>query len=78
MNRKIKVLWDFRGPDALQIAEHHKLHLQEYADQQHLSLINIGVDQHSDFFTSAFITINEADLLQVRDQLKPQRAVLAT
>jgi len=77
MNRKIKVLWDFRGPDAAKIAEHHKLHLQEYADQKQLILMDIGLEQHSEFFTSAFITVNEADLIQVRDELKPQRAVLA-
>jgi len=77
MNRKIKVLWDFRGPDATKIAEHHKLHLQEYADQKQLILMDIGLEQHSEFFTSAFITVNEADLIQVRDELKPQRAVLA-
>ena len=77
MNRKIKVLWDFRGPDAAKIAEHHKLHLQEYADQKQLILMDIGLEKHSEFFTSAFITVNEADLIQVRDELKPQRAVLA-
>ncbi len=77
MNRKIKVLWDFRGPDALKIAEHHRIHLQEYADQQQLVLIEIGVQVHTDYFASAFMTIDESDLLSVRDQLKPQRAVLA-
>ena len=77
MNRKIKVLWDFRGPDALKIAEHHRIHLQEYADQQRLVLIDIGVEKHSDYFTSAYMTIHETDVLQIRDQLKPQRAVLA-
>ncbi len=77
MNRKIKVLWDFRGPDATKIAEHHKLHLQEYADQKELVLMDIGLEQHSEFFASAFITVNESDIIQVRDELKPQRAVLA-
>ena len=68
MNRKIKVLWDFRGPDAAKIAEHHKLHLQEYADQKQLILMDIGLEKHSEFFTSAFITVDEADLIQVRDE----------
>ena len=30
MNQKIKLIWDFRGPDALQIAKHHVIHLEEY------------------------------------------------
>ena len=77
MNRKIKVLWDFRGPDGLKIAEHHKVHLQEFADREQLQLLDIGIQKHSDYFVSAFLTIHESDLLKVRDQLKPQRAVVA-
>ncbi len=77
MNRKIKVLWDFRGPDGLKIAEHQKVHLQEFADREQLQLLDIGIQKHSDYIVSAFLTIHESDLLKVRDQLKPQRAVVA-
>ena len=27
-NRKIKLIWDFRGPDAQATAEHHTIHLR--------------------------------------------------
>ena len=77
VNRKIKVLWDFRGPDARKIAEHHKLHLQEFADSEHIQLLDIGIQEHSDFFAAAYLTVHESDLLLVRDRLKPQRAVIA-
>ena len=29
--RKLKLIWDFRGPDALKTAEHHEIHLKEYS-----------------------------------------------
>ena len=34
MPKKIKLLWDFRGPEAFKIAEHHCIHLREYAEKE--------------------------------------------
>ena len=31
MSRKIKLLWDFRGPDAKETAKHHTIHLKDFA-----------------------------------------------
>jgi len=31
LKRKIKLIWDFRGPEALEIARHHVVHLEEFA-----------------------------------------------
>lgn len=31
MEKHIKLIWDFRGPEAQKIAEHHVIHLKEYA-----------------------------------------------
>jgi hypothetical protein len=30
MSRKIKLIWDFRGPASAKTAEHHEIHLKEY------------------------------------------------
>ena len=36
LERKIKLLWDFRGPDALETAKHHTIHLKEFAAIENL------------------------------------------
>ena len=28
--KRVKLIWDFRGPNATKIAEHHDIHLKEY------------------------------------------------
>ncbi|NNJ88458.1 MAG: hypothetical protein HKP53_03580, partial [Eudoraea sp.] len=38
MSRKIKLLWDFRGPDASEIAKHHALHLADFVKIESLAL----------------------------------------
>ena len=36
MDRKIKLLWDFRGEDAKETAKHHTIHLKEFATLEKL------------------------------------------
>ena len=31
LERQIKLIWDFKGPDALETAKHHCIHLKEFA-----------------------------------------------
>ena len=38
MPKKIKLLWDFRGPEAFKIAEHHCIHLREYAEKEKIQV----------------------------------------
>ena len=40
MSKKIKLIWDFRGPSALQTAEHHALHLNEYLNLENYATTN--------------------------------------
>ena len=35
---KIKLIWNFRGPDAAKIAEHHEIHLKEYIQIEKITL----------------------------------------
>lgn len=73
MSDRIKLIWDFRGPAALHTAQHHQIHLQEYADLQKLPNVACGSEQISEFYAIAFITVNKEDMLAVRDALKPHR-----
>ncbi|WP_068597654.1 hypothetical protein ACF3NR_08760 [Vaginella massiliensis] len=73
MNRQLKMVWDFRGPDALKTAEHHEIHLKEYIQKEHLQATT-GFIEQNDLHAFAFMIINEKDMLKVRDELIPHRA----
>lgn len=77
MNRKIKLLWDFRGPDAMQTAKHHTIHLKEFATIESLAFHEIDIQEKNPMLVSAFITVDEKDMKTYRDALKPQRGEIA-
>ncbi len=71
--RKLKLIWDFRGPDATKIAEHHVVHLKQYIKVEQLQLDIAGVEVINDMHTIAFMVVNEAQMKPIRDALKPHR-----
>ena len=73
--RKIKLIWDFRGPDAKGIAEHHKIHLGEFAVREKISF-EAGVEGEVHHWM-AFIIVEESNMKIVRDALRPHRGVVA-
>lgn len=73
MNRKIKLLWDFRGPDAKETAKHHTIHLKEFATIEKLAFHEIDIQEQNPMLVYAFITVDEKDMKIYRDALKPQR-----
>ncbi len=73
---KLKLIWDFRGPDALKIAEHHIVHLKEYIIIQKTELNITGFEQISELHAIAFMVVNEREMKPIRDALKPHRGQL--
>lgn len=71
--RKLKLIWDFRGPDALKIAEHHTIHLKEYITIEKLNLNITGFETLSELHAIAYLIVNENEMRTVRDALKPHR-----
>ncbi|GGD03122.1 hypothetical protein [Hyunsoonleella pacifica] len=71
--RQLKLIWDFRGPDALKIAEHHEIHLKEYIKSQSLVLSITGYQAINTLHAIAFMIVNEDEMKPVRDALKPHR-----
>ena len=71
--RKIKLIWDFRGPDAQRTAEHHALHLTEYIKTNNIKLNITGFEPVSDQYSTAYMVVPESQMKQVRDRLKPHR-----
>lgn len=78
MNRKIKLIWDFRGPNAEQTAIHHEIHLKEYITIEQLSLDITGYDILSEFSAIAYMVVYENEMDNVRAALKPHRGQLFT
>lgn len=73
MSRKIKLIWDFRGPAAAKTAEHHEIHLKEYITVEKLPLNITGFEAFGDMQAIAFMVVKEEHMIIVRDALKPHR-----
>ena len=71
--RKLKLIWDFRGPIAKKVAEHHLIHLKEYIATEQLSISITGVEDISNIHSLAFLVVDESDMKPIRDALKPHR-----
>lgn len=79
MERDIKLIWDFRGPDALRTATHHEIHLQEFIAKNNIVDHTItGVETLNDSHSLAFWVIPESKIKMYRDVLKPHRATVYT
>lgn len=77
MNRKIKLIWDFRGPEALETAKHHCIHLKEFAQIDNLHYYEVNHKELNEMLSIAFIIVDEKDMKIYRDALKPHRGELA-
>lgn len=77
MERQIKLIWDFRGPNSLPTAQHHEIHLKDFIKTEDLTEWNItGFQQINEMHSIAFWVIPEPEILKFRDILKPHRATL--
>lgn len=76
LDRKIKLLWDFRGPAAQKTAEHYVIHLKEYILNEELKYNLADSKYISDMHSIVFLVVAEFEMPQVRDDLKPHRGEL--
>ena len=76
MVRKIRLLWDFRGPDALETAKHHVIHLKEFAEKENLPFVESSIIEQNQYLCSAFIIIFETELSIYKNALKPDRGTV--
>lgn len=76
--RKLKLIWDFYGPNALKIAEHHEKHLKEYIALEKLDIALIGFEILNDSHAIAFLVVDESQMKPIRDALKPHRGQVYT
>lgn len=73
LDRKIKLIWDFRGPGAAQIAEHYQNHLDEFVVIEELKFDITGCEHLSDTHSITYLVVAEFEMKEVRELLKPHR-----
>lgn len=73
MSRKIKLIWDFRGPAAAKTAEHHEIHLKEFLEKENYALKITGFQILNEMYAIAYLVVEEADMIAFRDALRPHR-----
>lgn len=71
--RKLKLIWDFKGPSGLKTAEHHLIHLKEYIQLEDLDITISGIETISDMHSLAYLVVDESKMKPIRDALKPHR-----
>ncbi|NNE31356.1 MAG: hypothetical protein HKN40_03200 [Winogradskyella sp.] len=76
--RKLKLIWDFRGPASLKTAEHHLIHLKEYIAVNQFDISITGVETLNDMHSLAFLVVDESKMKPIRDALKPHRGQVYT
>jgi hypothetical protein len=74
MEKKLKLIWDFRGPSAAETARHFEYHLKE--SPLFRTELKTGVEDLSEIHSFAFIIVEASEMPQFRDRLKPHRGTL--
>lgn len=75
MEKKLKLIWDFRGPQSLETARHFEIHLRE--SPLFRKDIPTGVEHLSEMHALAFMVVEASEMPKFRDSLKPHRGSLA-
>lgn len=73
MSERIKLIWDFRGPEAEKTATHHQIHLNQFAEKEQLNNSLTGTETLSEMHAIAYLVVDKTQMAAVRDALKPHR-----
>ena len=73
MSKKVQLIWNFNGQDGLKTAEHHLVHLKEFAQMEALPILKSGINKTSPLSCEAFIVVEMEWVEKLRTQLKPNK-----
>ena len=73
MLKKAQLIWNFNGQDGLKTAEHHLVHLKEFAQMEAVPILKYGVNKTSPLSCEAFIVVEMEWVEKLRTQLKPNK-----
>ena len=73
MSGLASLLGSYGTAAAEKTAEHHEIHLKEFITSENLELNITGFTVLTDMHSIAYLVVNEAEMITVRDALKPHR-----
>ena len=73
MSKKAQLIWNFNGQDGLKTAEHHLVHLKEFAQMEALPILKSGINKTSPLSCEAYIIVEMEWVEKLRTQLKPNK-----
>ena len=71
MIEKIKLIWDFRGPDSARTASHFHRHLRE--SPHYRADLESGIQTLGDSHNIAYLIVPGDEMPHYRDTLRPHR-----
>ena len=71
MSKKAQLIWNFNGQDGLKTAEHHLVHLKEFAQMEALPILKSGINKTSPLSCEAYIIVEMEWVEKLRSKLKP-------
>jgi len=72
-NKKIKLSWDFRGPDGAKTAEHYTHHLEEFIAANNLCNRIYGTDDLKPMHSVSYLVVDADESDAVQAALRPHR-----
>ena len=72
---QLKLIWDFFGPRAQGIAQHHAIHVDEFVRREGFAATT-GSESPAPGHWSAWVVLDDEHVERVRAVLRPHRAVL--
>ena len=72
----VKLVWNFSGEGALKTAQHHLIHLKEYAEREKVKVIEFVTQKQSEFTAIAFMIVVKDLVPPLRESLKPHQGFL--
>ena len=73
MSKKAQFTWNFNGQDGLKTAEHHLVHLKEFAQMESVPIIKSGVNKITPLSCEAYIIVEMEWVEKLRSKLKPNK-----
>ena len=73
MSKKAQLIWNFNGQDGLKTAEHHLVHLKEFAQMEALPILKSGINKTSPLSCEAYIIVEMEWVEKLRSKLKPNK-----
>ena len=73
MSKKAQLIWNFNGQDGLKTAEHHLVHLKQFAQMEALPIIKSGINKTSPLSCEAYIIVEMEWVEKLRSKLKPNK-----